>query len=352
METTLDAVYRAAIWGLQAGVVATAAGCVAVVMDFITVTHVGILFLVVTLLGACVAAYFDTLQVPVEGKAVLVTGCDSGFGYDLALKLQKLGFVVFAGCLQLNKGGSGAKKLLKKELKNFHVIQLDVTSEEDVAKAVQYVGKNLPPGGLWGIVNNAGWSTFGHVEWVPISIYKKIMEVNVWGMIRVTQAFLPYIRKTKGRIVNVASGLGRQCALNRAPYCITKYGVEALSDCLRFEMKLWDIHVAIIEPGNFVNATGIFTPESIRKSGEELWSQIPAEVQKAYSKHYFNSLINDMIHYSTKGTTDKTPVLDSMAQALLHRFPHARYQPMELYFKVRTWVNTHLPEWIYEAIYV
>jgi 3-hydroxybutyrate dehydrogenase len=56
-----------------------------------------------------------------------------------------------------------------------------------------------------------------------------------------------------GRIVNMSSGMGRRCAPSRASYCITKYGVEALSDCLRFEMRNWDVNVIIVEPGNFIN---------------------------------------------------------------------------------------------------
>ncbi|KAK7874254.1 hypothetical protein R5R35_006289 [Gryllus longicercus] len=146
--------------------------------------------------------------------------------------------------------------------------------------------------------------------------------------------------------------MGRQGATNRSTYCVTKYGVEALSDCLRYEMRLWDIHVAIIEPGNFVNATDIFTPESIRRYADTLWSQMPQHVQRAYSKQYYNSVVNDMVHYATKGPTDRTPVVDAMVRALLQRFPHARYQPMEPYYKLRTWVATHCPEWVYETLYM
>ncbi|KAK7874253.1 hypothetical protein R5R35_006289 [Gryllus longicercus] len=295
----------------------------------------------------------DASLLPAQGRAVLVTGCDSGFGLDVALRLHRLGCTVFAGCLQA-AGGAGAKKLARRGAR-MHVLQLDVTNQEQVEEARRVVEERLPPEGLWGVVNNAGLSTFGHVEWVPVTTGQRLMDVNVWGMVRVLQAFLPLMRQRSrggGRVVNVASMMGRQGATNRSTYCVTKYGVEALSDCLRYEMRLWDIHVAIIEPGNFVNATDIFTPESIRRYADTLWSQMPQHVQRAYSKQYYNSVVNDMVHYATKGPTDRTPVVDAMVRALLQRFPHARYQPMEPYYKLRTWVATHCPEWVYETLYM
>jgi len=276
-----------------------------------------------------------------------VTGCDTGFGHALALELADLGAVVFAGCLKSQEGG--AEQL--KNHKNIHVVQMDITSDDEVTAALDYVSGNLPPKGLWGVVNNAGWSTFGHVEWVPISVCRRSLEVNVWGMMRVIRTFLPLIRRSKGRVVNMSSGMGRRCAPSRSSYCITKYGVEALSDCLRFEMRQWGVKVVIVEPGNFVNATGVFTPSSIRRDAAALWNEIPEPIQKDYTKEYFDRLVNNMIKYSTCGTTDKGPVLDALIKALVHVYPHPRYQPMELYFKLSVWVNTHLPEWVFETLF-
>ncbi|XP_066995637.2 D-beta-hydroxybutyrate dehydrogenase, mitochondrial [Anabrus simplex] len=347
---TLDRVYRSVIWGLQAGVAGSAVFFLAQLLGLLREFPPWPVFWTAVLVGAAATAFLDSLKISTKDKAVLVTGCDSGFGYDLCQHLHDLGFVVFAGCLLLEKNGSGARNLQEKKLKNLHVIQLDITSDEQVARAVKYITEHLPSEGLWGVVNNAGWTTVGHVEWVPISTYEKIMNINVWGMLRAIKAVLPFIRKSQGRIVNVASALGRQCAINKSAYGITKYGVEALSDCLRFEMRRFGVHVAIIEPGNFVNATKCYTEESIRKSAEEMWSQMDEEVRNAYTKEYFDSVANSKIKYSTIGTTDKSPVVMSMADALLHRYPHPRYQPMEPYFKLRTWVYTHLPEWIYEKI--
>ncbi|KDR07947.1 D-beta-hydroxybutyrate dehydrogenase, mitochondrial [Zootermopsis nevadensis] len=347
MDLSLDAVYRAVVRGLQVGLAAVIISWILDITFRLNMISTCTAFMLGTFLGTAYTFYLDTLEISLLGKGVLVTGCDTGFGHALALKLANMGAVVFAGCLWSQEGG--AKQL--KEHKNIHVVQMDITSDEEMTAALDYVTRNLPLQGLWSIVNNAGWSTFGHVEWVPIHICRKSLEVNVWGMMRVIRAFLPLIRQTKGRVVNMSSGMGRRCAASRASYCITKYGVEALSDCLRFEMRQWGVSVVIVEPGNFVNATGVFTPSSIRRDATALWKQIPEPVQAAYTKEYFDDFVNNMITYSTRGTTDKEPVLDALIKAIVHKYPHPRYQPMELYFKLSVWVNTHLPEWVFEALF-
>jgi len=78
-----------------------------------------------------------------------------------------------------------------------HVIQLDVTKDEDWTKAVDYISKETG-GLLWGLVNNAGWATFGHVEWVPMDIYQRTININVMGVIRGTKAMLPLSVKAVG----------------------------------------------------------------------------------------------------------------------------------------------------------
>jgi len=128
---------------------------------------------------------------------------------NLAKHLHSLGCKVFAGCLLKDKGGEGAKELQKLASSGrMHVIQLDVTKDEDWKKAADYIAKESN-GQLWGLVNNAGWATYGHVEWVPMEIYNRIIDINVMGVIRGTKAVLPLIRASHGRIVTITSGLVR-----------------------------------------------------------------------------------------------------------------------------------------------
>ncbi len=89
--------------------------------------------------------------------------------------------------------------------------------------------------GLWGLVNNAGISVpIGPVEWMQLEDFKKVLDVNLFGLIEVTLKCLPLLKKARGRVVNVASILGR-LSLIGGGYCLSKYGVEAFSDSLRYE---------------------------------------------------------------------------------------------------------------------
>lgn len=150
--------------------------------------------------------------------------------------MHKIGFKVYAGCLFIE--GDGAKDLQRNGV---DVIQLDVTKEVDWNQAVDHIrGKT---GALWGLVHNAGWSTFGEIEWVGMDTYRRIAEINTFGIILGTQKILPLIRPNKGRIVTITSGLVRGAAPSRSPYVFTKYAVVGFIECLRYEMKRFGVQV-------------------------------------------------------------------------------------------------------------
>ena len=117
-------------------------------------------------------------------------------------------------------------------------------------------------------------------------------------------------------------------------------------------MKRWGVNVSIIEPGNFVAATGIFTKESIQRVGENMWESMPEEVRQDYGKDYFDKKVATMAYYSNIGTRDKTPVIDSFIGALLDVSPKIRYEPKDWYWHVRTFIMTHLPAFIGDNIYI
>lgn len=92
-------------------------------------------------------------------------------------------------------------------------------------------------------MNNASIASFGEVEWAPVNAFRDAAELNVFSVLRTTQAFLPLVRKTKGRVITVVSLVGRVPAAVRAPYCAAKRSVEAITDCLRLEMRRWGVDV-------------------------------------------------------------------------------------------------------------
>nr|XP_033792685.1 uncharacterized protein LOC117356901 isoform X2 [Geotrypetes seraphini] len=164
-------------------------------------------------------------------KYVFITGCDSGFGNLLARQLDEQGLRVLAACLTQR----GTEQLKEATSQRLQTVILDVTDSENVAAAASWVKQQVGDRGLWGLVNNAGISSpIAPNGWLTKNDFCKVLNVNLVGMIDVTLSLLPLIRKAKGRIVNVSSGAGR-LSLTGGGYSISKYGVEAFSDSLRFQ---------------------------------------------------------------------------------------------------------------------
>ncbi|XP_053566171.1 D-beta-hydroxybutyrate dehydrogenase, mitochondrial [Bombina bombina] len=289
-----------------------------------------------------------------ENKAVLVTGCDSGFGFSLAKHLHSKGFTVFAGCLFKDNGDAGVKELDNVKSDRLKTVQLNVVNQEEVDRTVEIIRENLkdPEKGLWGVINNAGISTFGEVEFTSMNTYKEVAEVNLWGTVRVTKACLPLIRRAKGRVVNISSMLGRMANPARSPYCITKFGVEAFSDCLRYEMHPFGVKVSVVEPGNFIAGTSLYSPEKIKAIADKMWSELPESVKNDYGRKYFDEKISKMNNYCTSGSTDTSPVINSVTHALTASTPYTRYHPMDYYWWLRMQIMTHFPGAISDRIYI
>ncbi|KAM9126735.1 D-beta-hydroxybutyrate dehydrogenase, mitochondrial-like isoform 1-T2 [Pangshura tecta] len=290
----------------------------------------------------------------IGSKAVLITGCDSGFGFSLAKHLHSKGFIVFAGCLFKDQGAAGSQELDNMKSERMRTIQLNVCSSQEIERAVEHLGTSLkdPQKGLWGLVNNAGISTFGEVEFTSMETYKEVAEVNLWGTIRTTKAFLPLIRRAKGRVVNISSMMGRMGSPARSSYCITKFGVEAFSDCLRYEMHPQGVKICVVEPGNFIGATNLYTPERIKAIAEKMWKELPETVRKDYGRQYLDEQITKMESYCNSGSPDTSPVINSITHALTSSSPYARYHPMDYYWWLRVQIMTHLPAAIADRIYI
>lgn len=258
-----------------------------------------------------------------RGRAVFITGCDSGFGNLLARQLHGMGFCVFAACLFPEGPGALELRSATDEARGageLHLVKLDVSSDGDVAQAKQLVQSRLPEKGLWALVNNAGISAWGETEWFPIEKYKQVAEVNLLGSIRTTLAFLPLIRKSKGRIVFMSSTNAFMTAKNGI-YSMTKAGLEKFCDALRLDMRRFGVRVSIIEPGNYSQATNI----QPQRPAEEIWNRLSEEMKEIYSKEYVKDL-SDVVDAKLKeGSSKAHEVLDAIVEALTSATPRARY---------------------------
>jgi NAD(P)-dependent dehydrogenase (short-subunit alcohol dehydrogenase family) len=177
--------------------------------------------------------------------AVVITGTSTGIGRACALHLDRLGFRVFAG-VRTNQDG---ESLQRTSAGRITPLLLDVTDGASVSAAANEVVRAIGDAGIFGLVNNAGIVVSGPLEFLPLSEIRKQFEVNVMGQLSVIQAFLPHLRKARGRIVNMGSISGRMALPFLGPYSASKFALEAITDSLRLELLPWGITVSIIEPG-------------------------------------------------------------------------------------------------------
>ncbi len=174
-------------------------------------------------------------------KIVLITGASSGIGEATAHKLHLAGYKVYVAARRIEKmvelGKSGAT-----------VLALDITSDKQITKLVKHITQES--GGVDILVNNAGFGCYGTVEDISIEDARYQFEVNLFGLARLTQLILPYMRKKGGgKIINISSVVGKAAIPLASWYVASKFALEGWSDCLRLELAPFNIHVSLVEPG-------------------------------------------------------------------------------------------------------
>ena len=230
---------------------------------------------------------------------VVITGASTGIGRATALRLARAGFDVLAGVRREEDGAA-----LRAQDGRIEPVLVDVTDAGQIASLAARVG-GAP---LAGLVNNAGIAVAGPLEGVPIDLVRRQYEVNVFGLLAVTQALLDPIRAGQGRIVNIGSIGGRINTPFVGPYSSSKAAVRSLSAALRRELRPWDIRVALVEPG------ALDTP--IWRKGEagaqETIDALPDRVRTLYARPL------DALVAATRKIAANASSADDAAQAIEH----------------------------------
>jgi len=242
-----------------------------------------------------------------NGKVILITGASSGIGFDSAQTLAKQGHRVYAAARRTE---------LMEPLKAYgvKVIGMDVTDEESMKQGVETVIQ--AEGRIDVLINNAGYGYFGAIENVPLEEARRQLEVNVFGLARLTQLVLPYMRKQRsGRIINTSSIAGKMVFYMGGWYNVTKYSVEALSDALRMEMKPFGIDVVMIEPGAIKTDWGVIAARHLMESS----------VGTAYEQIGTQWAKNMDWFYKTNWLSSPEVVTKAISRAVNSRHPKARY---------------------------
>ena len=211
-----------------------------------------------------------------NNKVAVISGSSSGIGLETSLALARNGFLTYATMHNLKKADS-INILADKERIPIKVIQLDVTDDKSVNDAIQTITSDA--GRIDVLVNNAGYGLFGAFEDLSIGEIKDVYETNFFGLVRLTQAVIPMMRKQQsGRIVNLSSGAGIFGFPGGSAYVSSKFTVEGLSESISYELEPFGIKVILVEPG-FIK-TNFGQAMVIAKKSQDPNSQYSQMMQK------------------------------------------------------------------------
>lgn len=199
----------------------------------------------------------------IAGRWIAVTGCDSGFGQGVVGDLIDRKAHVIALCFTQE----GADAALKRGARLAPVLDL---SDETKLRAVGQLIEKACDGRLHGLVHNAGIVLPGFVEYQPITFYRRVMEVNFFAPVLLTQLLLPSLRKATGRVVLVSSVDGIVSLPGNAPYDASKFALEAYADALRAELSLWGLQVSVVNPSTMRTPLAMRFFEAHRTAWEEM----------------------------------------------------------------------------------
>tara|TARA_A100001037_G_scaffold304822_1_gene342915 strand:- start:1757 stop:2617 length:861 start_codon:yes stop_codon:yes gene_type:complete len=251
-----------------------------------------------------------------HSKSVVITGASTGIGKACALHLDKLGYQVFAGV----RTEADALSLQQASSASLTTIYIDIAKSDSILSATNMIKSTLKSVGLYGLINNAGIVVAGPLEFIPIDALRAQLEINVIGHIAVTQALLPLLRESKGRIINMSSVSGRVATPFLGPYAASKFALEALSDSMRLELMPWDINVSVIEPGPI--STPIWS-KSIEAT-KLMIDKLPQKAKVLYGSAFEAALQRENNIEQSMSTPDV--VVRAVVHALMSRRPHRRYR--------------------------
>ncbi|MFN6513549.1 MAG: SDR family NAD(P)-dependent oxidoreductase [Nostoc sp. CreGUA01] len=249
--------------------------------------------------------------------AVVITGTSTGLGRATALSLAKQGYRVFAG-VRTEKDAQSLKHDASGDL---IPIIMDITKAEEIKSATEFVSLAVGDEGLFALINNAVVAVDGPLECIPIDEVRFNFEVNVVGQIAVTQAFLPLIRKAKGRIINISAICGRLALPYRSLLSASKFAIEAITDSLRMELYSNGVEVISILPA------GIITPEQADKvevSYQQMLANMSPEVKAIYGKNY-QIYMQGAVGDNRNAGLPPEKVANTILQALEARKPKRQY---------------------------
>jgi NAD(P)-dependent dehydrogenase (short-subunit alcohol dehydrogenase family) len=235
------------------------------------------------------------------GDAVVVTGASTGIGAATAELAARNGMIAFAGVR--NDADAARVEALHP---NVRALRCDVADRASIAAAAETVAASGLP--LRGLVSNAGIAVAGPLEFLPVDELRRQFEINVFGAVEVAQAFLPQLRRTRGRLVFVGSISGRLAVPFIAPYSASKFALRAIANAMRVELRPAGIAVALIEPSS------VKTPiwQKGRESRDALLALLPPEAMQRYGAQI------EAVFHATEAEERIGMPVEKVSAAILH----------------------------------
>lgn len=268
---------------------------------------------------------------------VLITGASGGFGMLTSLAFAKAGYKVLASMRNLSKKEKLLERAREKGVEaNIKYIRLDVTKQSDVDSVIPGAIEHF--GRIDVLVNNAGYAAGGFIEELPLEEWSQQFDTNFFGLIAVTKAILPHMRKRQhGTVINISSISGRMALPGLGPYSASKYAVEGFSEALRLEMLSYGVHVVLVEPGSYQT---------------DIWSKgmdhFNADPESAYKEK--NEALMKIVNHIAKTADNPEEVARLIVKVAQEDNPNLRY-PIGKNVKTITRLKNLLPwRWLERAI--
>jgi NAD(P)-dependent dehydrogenase (short-subunit alcohol dehydrogenase family) len=247
--------------------------------------------------------------------AVVVTGASTGIGRATAVMLADAGYQVFAGV----RKESDAAALTELTRGTLTPLLLDVTDSEAVAAAAETVARAVGGRGLAGLVNNAGIAYTWPMELIPAELLRRQYDVNVFGQVAVIQAFLPLLRRSSGRIINIGSIGDRLTMPYGGALCSSKWAFASITEALRLELRPWGIHVVLIEPAS-IHTDAV---DKVEAEAERVLQQLDGRQRARYESSY-RAMTTGAVARERDGSGPEV-VAAAVRRALTAGTPRTRY---------------------------
>ncbi|XP_076761126.1 SDR family oxidoreductase shroud [Xylocopa sonorina] len=282
-----------------------------------------------------------------SNQAVVVTGCDSGLGYSLAVHCRQLGATVIASALKID--GTGAKQL---EKEGVLVYPLDVTKTESINDFTDSVRTVLNERKLVlrCLINNAAVMIFGEFEWQTDEQLRNQVEVNFLGTMRITRGLLPTIRAHSSRIIVISSHCNIQPIPGVAAYSGTKAALSAWATAIRLELKKYGVKVVCFVPGSFVGESNILARQA--EHFETMRRSMSTEVETFYGDYFarYSRYFSSVGHGTNLKKLQDPGVYEVFEGALLDKYPSAVYKNESWRYFVYHALFTVTPTWLRDAL--